>query len=50
MKLVIIGAGGFGREAAWTAETAGYRGFCGLEYAPLLPREESLARAKEILL
>ena len=24
MKLVIIGAGGFGREAAWTAETAGF--------------------------
>jgi UDP-perosamine 4-acetyltransferase len=23
MKLIIIGAGGFGREAAWTAETAG---------------------------
>ena len=23
MKLLIIGAGGFGREAAWTAETAG---------------------------
>ncbi len=30
MKLVIIGAGGFGRETAWTAETAGYEvlGFC----------------------
>ncbi len=24
MKLIIIGAGGFGREAAWTAETAGF--------------------------
>ena len=24
MKLVIIGAGGFGREAVWTAETAGF--------------------------
>ncbi len=24
MKLLIIGAGGFGREAAWTAETAGF--------------------------
>jgi len=24
MKLVIIGAGGFGREAAWTAESAGH--------------------------
>lgn len=24
MKLVIIGAGGFGREAAWTAEAAGF--------------------------
>ena len=23
-KLVIVGAGGFGREAAWTAETAGF--------------------------
>ena len=32
------------------AEAAGYEGFCGLEYAPLLPREESLARAKKILL
>ena len=30
MKLLIIGAGGFGREAAWTAETAGLEiaGFC----------------------
>ena len=24
MKILIIGAGGFGREAAWTAETAGH--------------------------
>ena len=30
MKLLIIGAGGFGREAAWTAETAGFEiaGIC----------------------
>jgi sugar O-acyltransferase (sialic acid O-acetyltransferase NeuD family) len=30
MKLVIIGAGGFGREAAWAAETSGYEiaGIC----------------------
>ena len=30
MKLLIIGAGGFGREAAWTAETVGFEiaGFC----------------------
>ncbi len=29
-RLVIIGAGGFGRESAWTAETAGFEiaGFC----------------------
>lgn len=25
MKLIIIGAGGFGREAAWTAEMAGFK-------------------------
>ncbi|MBQ3094805.1 MAG: TIM barrel protein [Clostridia bacterium] len=36
-------------ELLRTAEAAGYRGFCGLEYAPLLPREESLALAKKIL-
>ena len=30
MKLLVIGAGGFGREAAWTAETAGFEiaGIC----------------------
>lgn len=29
-------------------DDAGYRGFCGLEYNPTLPREESLLRFKEI--
>ena len=63
-KAALIGhlhaAGVQGRHEFWecdpdypallqAAEDAGYQGLCGLEYAPLLPREESLVRAREIL-
>ncbi len=53
-------AGTAGRHEFWesdpdyprllqTAEDAGYDGLCGLEYAPLMSREESLAQARKIL-
>ena len=37
-------------ELLQTAVAAGYTGLCGLEYAPLLPREESLSQARRLLL
>lgn len=51
-------AGTDGRHELWLGESdynyifdaidkAGYEGYCGLEYSPLLPAEESLLKAKE---
>jgi hydroxypyruvate isomerase len=51
-------AGSDGRHELWLGESdynyifdaidkAGYDGYCGLEYSPLLPAEESLLKAKE---
>lgn len=54
-------AGSRGRHEFWEGEVdypallrqfdaAGYTGLAGLEYSPLLPREESLTRAKNLLI